>query len=346
MTPPVSRAAVVEGPRRFALEERAVPEPGPGEARVRVEACGVCGSDLAFHQRGFFQAGQVPGHEMAGRVDALGEGVGGAALGARVAVEPVRTCGACDECRSGRDSLCRDFRVHGIHLPGGFAQHAVVPAERLYPVPEDVDPAVAAMAEPVAVAVHGLRQGGLEKGQRVLVLGAGSVGLAALVTARAMGAGEVFVSARYAAQAEMARELGAARVLTESEATPEALAQRGRGTDFDLVVESVGRGDTLRAAGAALRPGGTVSVLGVFFEPVEVEPMPLFLKEARLVWSNCYHRRSGDDADFALAAGLVDSERERLARLVTHRLPLDGIARAFEVASDKRAGAIKVSVAP
>jgi L-idonate 5-dehydrogenase len=344
MTPPVSRAAVVSGPKRFALQERAVPEPGPGEARVRVEACGVCGSDLAFHQRGLFQAGQVPGHEMAGRVDALGEGVRGVALGARVAVEPVRTCGACDDCRSGRDSLCRDFRVHGIHLPGGFAEHVLVPAERLYPVPEDVDPAVAALAEPLAVAVHGLRQGGLEKGQRVLVLGAGNVGLAALVTARAMGAGEVFASARYPAQAEMARELGATRVLDESEATPEALARGG--TDFDLVVESVGRGDTLRAAGAALRPGGTVSVLGVFFEPVELEPMPLFLKEARLVWSNCYHRRSGDDADFALATRLLDSERERLARLVTHRLPLTSVARAFELAADRRAGAIKVSVAP
>ncbi|MFB3067023.1 MAG: zinc-binding dehydrogenase, partial [Planctomycetota bacterium] len=340
------RAAVVAGPKAFRVDEVPRPEPDSGEVRVRVESCGVCGSDLTFYHQNLMRMGQTPGHEIAGVVDAVGPGVTGLDEGTRVAVEPLRTCGECVYCRSGRDSICRQTKLHGVHLAGGFAEAVTVPADRLYPLPADLDAAVAATTEPVAVAVHGLGRGRLEKGQRVLILGAGSVGLVTLIAARAMGAGEVWISARHEAQAELARQLGAARVLREEEASPESLGLLGLETDFDLVVESVGRGDTLRAACAAIRPGGTISVLGVFLGGVELEPLSLFLKEGNLVWSNCYHRRGGRDADFAHAVELVDSERESLSQLISHRLPLDEIGRAFEVAADKAAGAVKVSVQP
>ena len=339
------RAAAYAGDQTFRIDEVPRPEPGAGQVRVRIEACGVCGSDLSFYHAGLFAPGHTPGHEMAGVVDACGPGVDLAA-GTRVAVEPLECCGTCEYCTSGRDSICRGFQLHGIHMRGGFAERIVVSADRLYPLASDLSPAVAATAEPVAVAVHGLAQGGLEKGQRVLVLGAGAVGLVSLICARALGASEVWVSARYPQQAELATRLGAHRVLREEEASPESLAALGQQADFDLVVESVGRGDTLRAACAAIRPGGVVSVLGVFMGATEVDGMALFLKEGTLVWSNCYHRRGGADADFARAAQLVDAERERLAQLVTHELPLDQVDRAFRIAADKRAGAVKVAVLP
>ena len=107
------RAAVSLGGKSFGVEERPLPEPGPGEIRVQVEACGVCGSDLTFYHGGLIAPGSTPGHEMAGRVDAVGEGVSGVSEGQRVAVEPIRTCGECVYCRSGRDSICREFRLHG-----------------------------------------------------------------------------------------------------------------------------------------------------------------------------------------------------------------------------------------
>ena len=343
------QAAVSRGARRIGAERIERPEPGPGEVRVRVRACGVCGTDLHLFHLGLLPDGGTPGHEIAGQVDALGAGVAGFAPGDAIAVEPLSTCGVCGPCGVGRDSICPDLKLYGVHRPGGMAEYVVVPAKRLFRVPSDLDPRVAALVEPVAVAIHGLRRGGFTPGQRVLVLGAGTVGLLCALAARRLGATDVRVSARHAHQAELARHFGATRVLTEDDAAPAALASRARHEGVELAVETVGgRADTLRAAVAALAPGGTVSVLGVFMGPVSVDPYPLLMKEGTLAWSNCYARaRAGlARADFDDAVALVDAERERLASLATHAIPLAEIERAFAVAADKKSGAIKVSVIP
>ncbi len=345
MSPQTMRAARAAGAQRFEVSDVPRPEPEAGELRVRLEACGICGTDLHLYHANLMAPGHTPGHEMVGRVDALGPGTRGPAVGTRVAVEPVRYCGRCGDCLAGRTSVCREFRIHGVHLPGGFAQYTVVPAKAAFPVSEEASAAVAALAEPLAVAIHGVRRGGLEKQQRVLILGAGSVGLTTLMAARAAGAGELWISARHESQARLASQLGAHRVLREEEASPEALTELGLRTEFDLVVECVGgRADTVRAACAAVKPAGTVSVLGVFMGQVALDTMPMLLKEVNLVWSNCYHHPSDDEADFAYATHLIDEEHERLTCLTTHQYPLERIGEAFATAADKRSGAIKVSV--
>jgi threonine dehydrogenase-like Zn-dependent dehydrogenase len=340
------RAALIGQPGQIGAGTRERPEPDAGEVRVRVEACGICGSDLhLFHGR-MMAEGHTPGHEIAGRVDALGEGVEGLTPDQHVCVEPLHTCGLCRSCAEGRDSTCRQCRVYGVHLPGGFAEYVVVPARRVFALPDDLAPGVSALAEPMAVAVHGIRRGAFEPGQRVLVLGAGNVGLATLVAARAMGASEVLISARHAHQAELARALGADRVLDEREATPEALAALSLETDIDLAVETVGgTANTMRAACHAIRPGGVVSVVGLFMQDPGVEPLALFLKEGTLAWSNCYHRSPGTP-DFDDAVRILDAEREGLQALLTHTVPLAEIDRAFSLASNKKAGAVKVTVVP
>jgi threonine dehydrogenase-like Zn-dependent dehydrogenase len=322
------------------------PEPGPGEVRVRVRACGICGSDLHLRSAGFVRPGLAPGHEFAGTIDALGEGVAGLAPGDAVAVEPLRSCGRCDVCRRGLDAICSRGELLGVHAHGGFAEYAVVSAERAFPVPADLDPRVAALAEPAAVMVRALQRGGCAAGERVLLLGAGSLGLLGILAARAQGAGEVWISARHPAQAALARDFGATRVLSEGEASPSELARATRDTPFDLVVETVGgAADTLNAAAAAVRPAGRVSVVGVFLAAVRLETLPLLLKEATVAWSYCYGRSDGR-ADFARATALLSGERERAARLATHAVPLAEASRAFELASDRKGGAIKVSVIP
>jgi len=339
------RAAVASEKHALAVESVPVPEPGPGEVRVRVEACGLCGTDLHLIAGGL-TPGHTPGHEIAGRVDALGAGVAGVAVGDRVAVEPLLTCGTCEPCRSGRDSICPQLRLLGVHVAGGFAEHVIVPARRLFPVPPDLDPRLAALAEPVAVVVHGLRRGGFAAHQRVLVLGAGAIGLLTVLAARAAGAQEVLLTARHAHQAALGRDFGATRVLSESEANVRGLMQLGRTTPADLVVETIGgRADALRGAAWALAPGGTISVLGVFTAPITLDAYPLLVKEGNLAWSNCYARERGR-ADFEDAVRLVDAERERLSWLLTHAVPLDRIGDAFALASDKKAGAVKITVLP
>jgi 2-desacetyl-2-hydroxyethyl bacteriochlorophyllide A dehydrogenase len=343
------RAAISRGRRALRVEEVSLPEPGPGEVRVRVSACGVCGTDLHLFHAGLLPNGLTPGHEIAGTVDRRGPGVSGLAPGEPVVVEPLRTCGECPSCLAGRDSICPELRLLGLHESGGMAEYVIVPAHRLFRAPPGLDPRIAALTEPVAVVLHGLRRASLSAGQRVLVLGAGTVGLLGVLAARALGAGEVWLAARHAHQADLGLAFGATRVLTEAEATPAALAAEAKSAPSDLVLETVGgSADTLRAAGAALAPGGTVSVLGVFLGSVHLDPYPLLLKEATLAWSNCYARswQGNPRPDFEDAVALVDGQRELLARLVTHSVPLEEVERGFEIASDKKAGAVKVSIMP
>jgi threonine dehydrogenase-like Zn-dependent dehydrogenase len=340
------RAAVVRGPGALAIESRELPEPDAGQARVRLLACGICGTDLHCFHGGLWPAGHVPGHEMFGEVDALGEGVRDLAPGERVAIEPIEACGTCPACRAGRANICPQTRLYGIHAPGGFAEAICAPAERLFRVPDRVPPEIAALAEPMAVALHGVRRSGILQGERALVLGAGTIGLLSVLAARSAGAGEVWLVARHPHQAELGGALGASRVLREAEGEPEALAALGREAPIDRVLETVGgSADTLRAAAAAIRPGGSISVLGVFMGDVAVPALPMLVKEGALFWSNCYeHRRDG--SDFADAVTLLDAERDALSALTTASVALDEIDRGFQLASDKRAGAVKVTVRP
>lgn len=325
------------------IERRPRPEPAPGEALVRLRACGICGTDLHFHHGGFWPEGHVPGHEMFGEVELAGDGVALVA-GDPVAIEPISACGRCACCRAGRGNICPSTQLFGVHRPGGFAEAIAVPAARLFPAPRELAPELAALAEPTAVAIHGLRRGGLAPGQRVLVLGAGSIGLLCVAAARAAGAGEVWLGARHPHQREIGRALGADRVLSEPETAPAALAGAGDEAPIDLVVETVGgSADTLRAAAAAVRPGGAISVLGVFLGDVAVPALPMLLKEGSLFWSNCYERRD-DGADFADALTLLAARRDALSALTTHSLPLDQAERAFALARDRAAGAVKVTL--
>ena len=344
MPPTSMRAVVCSGPGRLGLEELPVPEPGPGQVRLRVRACGICGSDIHLLPGGYLGQPVVPGLEMMGVVDALGDGVSGLSPGDLAAVEPLLACGRCDPCLSGRGALCRELQILGIHTNGGFAEYAVAPAERLFRLPADLPHALGALAEPMAVVVHGLQRGGVVPGSRVLVLGAGTLGLLAVLAARDLGA-EAWITARYPHQAERAQALGATRVLTEAEGSAEALAALGQETAFGCVLESVGgAADTLSLATAAVAPGGTISVVGNFHQPITLTPFPLFLKEITLAWSNCYEH-AHDGADFSRAASLIDGHRNLLQDTVTtHTVGLEAVADGFDLASDRRSGAVKVTV--
>ncbi len=339
------RAGVYRGPGEVALAERPLPEAGPGEVRLRISACGLCGTDLhlVHSPKPIIEPGSIMGHEMAGVVDDLGAGVSGFAAGEAVVVEPLASCGDCEPCREGRDSICRDLQLYGLRRPGGFADAVVVPAHRLYRVPDGLRPALASLAEPFAVAVHGLRLCGADLARppnRLLILGAGSIGLAVVAVARAWGFGDVAITARYPHQAELAKRLGAHRVIDEGPADDLA------GYDSDLVVETVGGlADTMTTAGIALAPGGTACVLGVFMGPLSLDPLMFLGKEARLQWSNCYGRRPGE-ADFAESVRILAANGGAYSGLLTHEVPLAEFERAFEIAGDKGSGAVKVTVIP
>jgi threonine dehydrogenase-like Zn-dependent dehydrogenase len=185
------RAAFCRGAGTLVVEEVARPTPGPGEVLVRVRNCGICGSDLHWYHDQMMIPAVCPGHEIAGEVADTGAGVRGLAAGDAVAIEGIRSCGSCRYCTTGAYQRCLSLGVVGMTIPGGFAEYITMPARHCFRVPAGVDFPTAALSEPLGVAVHGVRLAGLEIGQRVAVLGAGTIGLMAVVAARAGGAGEV-----------------------------------------------------------------------------------------------------------------------------------------------------------
>jgi len=341
------RAAVVSTDRSISTTSLPVPECGPNEVRVRVDACGLCGSDLHAHRQRGWASGLIPGHEIAGRIDRLGELAerGGdeceLTLGLAVVIEPLDSCGACPTCQAGRDSICPELRIAGVHRPGGFAEFVVVPAERVYAFDPAIEPAVATLVEPLAVALHALDRAELRSGERVLVLGGGTIGLLCAFAARNSGAGEVAIRARYAHQRERALELG--------DVTPHdaalGVSEDGLDSHFDLVIETVGgASNTLNEACQAARPGGRIVVLGLFEQNPPFDPSLALQKELDLSWGNCYQTGSMGDSDFARAARGLSQNHASLGRLITHRVDLERIGEAFDRAGNKRETVGKLAV--
>jgi threonine dehydrogenase-like Zn-dependent dehydrogenase len=219
---------------------------------------------------------------------------------------------------------------------------SAVRARHCFKTPRGVSSAVAALSEPLAVAVHAIRLAPLERGARVLVLGAGTIGLMSVLAAKAAGAGDVVATARRPQQRAAALQLGASRVFADDDRA--ALDAFARASPIDLVLETVGgSADTLATPVVTARPGGTICVLGVFFGTPAFSAARLLVKELTLRGSMVYNRRHGR-ADFEVVQDLLAGEHERLESVVTHRIPLDDVARAFATAADKSSGAIKVTV--
>jgi 2-desacetyl-2-hydroxyethyl bacteriochlorophyllide A dehydrogenase len=340
------KQAALTAPRTFEIQDAEKPQAGPGEALVRVRSVGVCGTDVHFYRGDLpMRPGQCMGHEMAGDVEAVRAGVTRVAAGDRVAIEPIGNCGECALCRTGRYNLCTNVRSFGLNTPGGLREFMALPAASLYRLPENVDCELGALAEPLAVAVHGLRGVGLAFGERVGILGAGTIGLLTVAAARAMGAGYIAVTARHPHQKAMAEVFGADAVLPDDAEGINAL-RRALAGGGDVIVETVGgHAETLGQAVTLVAPGGRICVLGLFNAPLQINPLMLTIREASLFFSNCYNR-PGPTSDYDVAIEILHRQPETLRRMITHRFPLDRVAEAYATADDKRSGAIKVAVTP
>ena len=332
------RAAFFTNPAGgFEIREVPRPVPDPDEVLVEVHACGICGSDLHFYTGGSPAPRVCPGHEICGRV---APGSTTMQPGLAVVVEPLRGCAACPRCRSGEPNLCPQLRIFGSRVPGGFADCVLAPVSSVYPLPEGLDLDAAVLTEPLAVAVHALGQVQLEQGDEVLVLGGGSIGVLTAFVATRAGC-SVTVSVRHPHQGRAALLLGASRVVASDR---DAILGSASGRQPDVVFETIGgQAATLDLALEAVRSGGSIVILGLFTRPVTLHPLRLLAKEVRISSSMMYSRKGGCP-DFVTALRLLRNDRERLATLITHHVPLESIDRGFAVAVDKRSGAVKVCV--
>ena len=340
------KAALWDGNGTLRLSEVQRPEPGRGDALVRVRACGICGSDLTVF-KGKTEPDSLPaGHEVTGVVAEVGGGVDSALVGQRVAIDTIclgQACLDCYYCRMGKYLGCQNRA--GL-TGGGFAEYIVRRAAGCFPLPDSLSWEEGALTEPFAVSVHAVRRGELSPGETVMVLGAGNIGLAAVAAARGMGAGKVFVSARHPQQAEMARRLGADEALpSDSAALKEAVDDLTAGRGADLTIESVGgyQTDTWHQSIDVTRVQGHIVVLGGFAVPATVNLMQPLVKEQSIIFSEVYDVIDGRH-DYEIAIDLMASGRAPLKEIVTHLYPLDDIQKGLETAYDKTTGSIKVQV--
>jgi (R,R)-butanediol dehydrogenase/meso-butanediol dehydrogenase/diacetyl reductase len=321
----------------LAFETLPDPTPDAGQLVVKVGRCGICGSDLHMTEDAAYgcQHGDVLGHEFAGEVVALGREVEGLRTGDLVSVIPLKSCGHCEHCRKGEVQWCASFGLQG----GGYAEYALTRPNQCVKLPADLSLADGAIIEPLAVALHGVNLSGLKPGDKVLVLGAGPIGLAVAFWARRMGAGKVAVQDVAEFQQDRALGMGA-DVFVVDPADPVGSAERGLGGKADVVFECVGIPGLIDQAVQQVRDRGTVLLLGLCTRPDPINSFAMLSKEARLVTSAFFtvpeYRASLD----ALASGAIEP---RL--LVTDTIALADTPAVFE-GLKRRTSQCKVLIAP
>jgi L-gulonate 5-dehydrogenase len=340
-------AAVTRSPGVMTLDDVADPgPPGPEDVILRPEVVGVCGSDLHLYSgdvgalsgaRDFFP--RIQGHEMSAIVEQAGKNCpGGVKPGDRVAVWPLRGCGRCYPCRVGRANACVSLELFGIHRDGGLAERLRVPVSQVFGV-GGLSAEAAAFVEPMSIAVHALDRGDVKPGQKVVVLGAGPIGLATVMAAGAAGA-RVMAADPVAARRELAAKLGAEHAAWgEGEDLLAEVRRWARGQGPPRVVDTTGDPRALAQAAGLVCSAGRVVVVGMSAAPAPLRSGIFPEKEIDVVGSSC-----STAADFRAAIRLVAAHREQVATLLTHRFPLARASEAIQCVASSPADVVKVLV--
>jgi L-iditol 2-dehydrogenase len=320
-----AEVAVMVAPGQIEVVERPVPRPGPGQVLVEVSAVGVCGSDVHYFTEGrigdfVVEAPLVLGHEAAGIVSALGPGVSRLRVGQRVAMEPGVPCRRCRACRSGRYNLCPDVRFFATPpVDGAFARYVVHDEDFSYPLPDGLSDDAGALIEPLSVGVWAAWKARLAVGDRVLVTGAGPIGLLAAGVARAAGASEVIVSDVQVARLDLARRMGATRVVSPGSGD---LTEAADGAD--VLIECSGSAEALEAGLRGLGPGARAVVVGM--SPESRLPVPLSLVQRQEIELTGTFRYANT---YPTAIALASSGAVRLDDLVSGHYGLAQVADAL-----------------
>ncbi|WP_292657760.1 zinc-dependent alcohol dehydrogenase family protein [Mesorhizobium sp.] len=338
------KAVRLEAVGGITLRDVDMPDIGADELLVRIEACGVCGTDRhLFHGEFPCTPPVTPGHEFSGLVEAIGKSVSGFAIGDRVTGDPNIACGRCARCHAGQINLCSNLRAIGIHRDGGFAEYLALPQKQAFVLPAGLDPMHGAFCEPLGCCLHGVDLAGIKPGSSVVVLGGGVIGLLTVQLARLAGATTIILSTRQASRRALAEDLGATMTIDPTTADvidaiagPVGLVPGG----VDVVFECAGVRETVEQSMRLARAGGTVVIVGVTPQGVkaEFEPFDLLFRELKVLGSflNPYtHRR---------AAELIASGTIEIDRLISRQVSLEEAPAV--IANPPAPGEIKVLVMP
>ncbi len=331
------------GRKDLRYEDISEPSPGPGQVKVRINLAGICGTDLKEYAAGpcMIAADKAPltvGHEFAGRVVEVGEGVTDFQVGERVSGVGYWFCGECFYCKRALYNLCLNSDFTGISKDGCMAEYLISPSYSCYKLPDSVSDEAGALVEPLAVAIHAVRQGNVRPGDTVAIVGDGTIGLCALLAAKAAGASEVYLVAKHKGRGEMASSMGATAVIYLSDGDPIPLiGNLTGGLGADVSIECVGHPDTPQLSVELARRGGTAVIVGVFEEPGSFDFSTMTFSERTVVGSSIYV----DEARTAIA--LLADKRIDPSCLITSTVPLkDAVKMGFEKLLTNKEDNIKV----
>ena len=336
---------VQEGPGA-KLVEVPIPEPGPGEALIRVQASSICGTDLHIYRWDPWAAGRIKvpqtfGHEAAGRVEKVGPEVHHLSVGTFVSIETHLFCGHCRTCRTGRPHICENLRILGVDTDGAFAEYVTVPAVNAWEVDRRIAPDVASILEPFGNAVHSAfaaDEGSDLATSTVAVIGCGPIGLFAIGIARAAGSPQVLAIEPNDYRLGLAKQMGADVLIDPGREDPVDAALRATdGHGVDVVLEMSGVGPAIDQGTRMLARGGRMSLLGLPTKPVALDLTDqVIFKEARLFGVTGRELfRTWQQTSTLIATGMVD-----VGPVITHRFPLEQHEEAFEVVASGAAGKV------
>jgi len=338
------KAAVYRGRGEIALEEVDVPDVPQGFALVDTKVTGICGSDLHRYLGEWKQPERAPGHEFSGIVVEVGEGVEHVGVGDRVCAECFSHCGYCRFCKVGLYNLCENIVYLSSQGIAGFCEYSLVPASSLFKLPESLSFEQGALVEPLAVSYHAFWRSGENYRHSVAFIGAGTIGLLCLASAKAASIPLTAIVAKYDHQVEMAERFGVDRTfrVSNEDIGAEAVSMTD-GLGFDVVIDTVASEKSLQDALEMVRRGGTIVLVGGYTKGVLAPLRAVVSRELRILGSNCYGY-TGLQKDFEAAISLIADGKVDAGAIVTHRFPLEKIADAFRVAADKNSGSIKVLI--
>jgi len=325
------KSALLIAPEKIEIREIDNPKFAENDVMIRPIRIGICGSDVSFYL-GHRMPPYLPftiGHELVGKVVAVGQGVTNLAVGQRVIVEPNYTCGNCRFCRGGRGNICPNKKSMGVSVPGCFAEYATAPAEFTWAVPDDISDADAATIEPLTVSLHALLQSGAKLGDTIAIVGCGVVGLLLTHVAVAQGV-RVLAHDKFDEKLAMASRLGA-KVCADGDVAKLWLEE-----NVSTVFECAGATSTVELALSAAPRGSQVILLGLSTSPASFVPLRLVREGIRIEPSLIYDHPD----DFASSIRLVANKTLQPSKIVTDIMPFDSLGRALQVASTGKAGKI------
>ena len=319
------KAAVLIDAHNMEIRDVPKPSPGEGEVLLKVDSCGICGTDMEFYEAGSYNPDWILGHECSGVVEEVGSNVDGWAPGDRVTINDLFSCGQCKYCLRGLESLCASFANLGIHWPGAFAEYTKAPARSLFKLPDSISMEAGALIPTLAVGYHVFKRKAAHPDTKALIIGAGPVGLGVLAALKMAGVKEVVVSDMNPVSTDAALKLGASAVVDPSSEDLQSRLESLLSAPPELVFECVGTPETILQSMELVDKGGTTVIVGNCFEEITLHPITWILKEINIKAS-----QGTASEDFETTIKWVAERRIDPSVFITRTIRLDELPEIME----------------